>query len=209
MAICDSNYRFLFVDIGAEGRQSDGGIWSRSSIGCAFARGDMNIPPSDYVCEEHVLPYVFVADEAFQLTNYMMRPYPGKNLTKEKRIFNYRLSTARRMVECTFGILTSQWRIYRRPINASLDTAGHIVKATIVLHNFLRQKSFNNDSWFNTSNIEDEIACIEQRAGALQNINNIGSNTNTREASQIRNNFTTYFNNIGAIPWQNSMIAHC
>jgi len=37
------------------------------------------------------------------------------------------------------------------------------------------------------------------RAEALQNIR---TNTNTREASEIRDRFTNYFNNIGAIPWQ-------
>jgi len=95
MAICDSDYKFVLVDIGAAGRQNDGGIWSRSTMGQAFAEGQINIPLSDRVSERFILPYVLVADEAFQLTNYMMRPFPGKEgLTKEKGIFNYRLSRA-------------------------------------------------------------------------------------------------------------------
>lgn len=127
-----------------------------------------------------------------------MRPFPGKNLSKERRIFNYRLSRARRMIACTFGILSSQWRIYKKPINTSVETATDIVKATIVLHNFRRQNNNNNTYCaFNTLNTENEIEF--ERAEALKEINNIDTNTNTFEASEIRNNFINYFNNIGAI----------
>lgn len=95
MAICDSDYKFVLVDIGAAGRQSDEGVWSRSTMGQAFAEGQMNIPLPDRVTEGPILPYVLVGDEAFQLTNYMMRPFPGKGLTEEKGIFNYRLTVER------------------------------------------------------------------------------------------------------------------
>jgi len=49
--------------------------------------------------------------------------------------------------------------------------------------------------------MENKIASFEMRAEALQNINNIDTNTNSREASEIRDRFTNYFNNIGDIPW--------
>ncbi|KAM0731599.1 hypothetical protein ACS0PU_001141 [Formica fusca] len=203
MAVCDSNYKFLLVDIGAAGRQSDGGIWSRSTMGEAFAAGEMDIPPPDHVFEGPILPYVLVADEAFQLTNYTMRPFPGKGgLTKEKRIFNYRLSRARRMVECAFGILSSQWRIYKRPINTSIQTAENIVKATIVLHNFLRQNTEDINCFSETTNVMDIPTLSEIEAAAFKDLGNVGSNTHTREAYHIRSIFVDYFSNEGAIPWQ-------
>ena len=52
------------------------------------------------------LSYIVVGDEFFPLRNNMLRPYPGRNLSKEKCVFNYHLSRAHRIVENAFGIYT-------------------------------------------------------------------------------------------------------
>jgi hypothetical protein len=65
------------------------------------------------------VPYVFVGDEAFGLSQRMMRPHAGKSLTLKKGVFNCRLCRARRFIECSFGILTIKWRIFHRPLNVS------------------------------------------------------------------------------------------
>lgn len=83
-------------------------------------------------------PYVVVGDEAFPLTTYLMKPFPGKNLSDEKLIFNYRLSRARRTSENAFGILTSRFQIYKKAMYTSPETVNTIIFATVVLHNYLR-----------------------------------------------------------------------
>ncbi|KAK8787435.1 hypothetical protein V5799_022789 [Amblyomma americanum] len=54
-----------------------------------------------------------------------------------KRIFNYRLSRARRCVENAFGVMASRFRIFRRVINLLPENADYVVMASCVLHNFL------------------------------------------------------------------------
>ena len=66
-----------------------------------------------------------------------MKPYPGKNLNQCQRIYNYRLSRARRTTENAFGILVAKWRIFRRAIRANVTLVEKIVQATICLHNYL------------------------------------------------------------------------
>jgi hypothetical protein len=59
----------------------------------------------------------------------------NSQLTMANRMFNCRLSKARRYIECTFGILASRWRILHRPLNVEIQAAENIIKACCVLQN--------------------------------------------------------------------------
>ena len=73
--------------------------------------GRVNLPfpaPLSRIESGEALPYMFVGDEAFPLRPYLMRPFPGRSLDNDsRRIFNYRLSRARRVVENAFGKFNS------------------------------------------------------------------------------------------------------
>ncbi|XP_051508028.1 uncharacterized protein LOC127414207 [Myxocyprinus asiaticus] len=108
MALVDSSYRFLYVDVGCNGRISDGGVFGGCSLQDALENRTSNIPaPAPLPASDRLLFYFIVADEAFPLKEYLMKPYPNRRLYVEQRIFNYRLSQARRAVENAFGISES------------------------------------------------------------------------------------------------------
>lgn len=114
LAVCDSNYRFTFVDIGSYGKASDSSIYKHSVLFQKMNENTLNIPNDRPVSiAGDPLPFTFIGDEAFGLSTHMQRPYGGKNLSQKKKIFNYRLSRARRYIECAFGILTNKWRIFQ------------------------------------------------------------------------------------------------
>lgn len=132
MAACDANYNFTWVDIGAAGRESDGGVFSNSDFGKYLELSSLNFPhPQPLNGTNIAVPFCFVGDEAFPLLPNLMRPYPGKSLPLHQQVFNYRLSRERRTVENTFGILASKWHIYKKRIIADVSTIRLIIMATL------------------------------------------------------------------------------
>lgn len=196
MAVADTNYRFVYVDIGSYGKDCDSSIFKRSSLWKSIIRNEHELPTKKCISgiQDVEVPYFLVGDEAFALHQHLLRPYGGCNLAIKKRIFNYRLSRARRYVECTFGILSNKWRIFHRPINVKPDFAVAIVKACVVLHNFVRDRDGYQveDTDFITG-LEDVPRQTQSRGGLTPN--------------NIRNILSDYFvSNIGAVPWQMSKI---
>ncbi|XP_044741064.1 protein ALP1-like [Chrysoperla carnea] len=210
LAICDANYSFTFVDIGAYGRRSDGGIFRDSEMGKKFEKREMNVPKPELLTVDGMpLPYVLVGDEAFQLTSFLMRPYPGRGgLNQERHIFNYRLSRARRTIENAFGILVSQWRILKKPIESTVENAVKIVQAVVVLHNWLR-KSDNDNTYIPSEMVDNDgpngfVPGLWRKNSdsALEDNKAYGNNFSSRIATQIREEFCVYFNSEGAVHWQ-------
>lgn len=83
-----------------------------------------------------------MADDAFRLSDNLMIPYSQRNLTEEKRIFNYMLSRTQRIIKNYFGTLSSRFRILLKTINLSPEKATIIVR-TCHLHNYLRKKNID------------------------------------------------------------------
>ena len=142
LAICDARYCFSFVDVGEYGSNNDSGIFLNSEMGDLFRQGNLNIPPRSKISgSDYELSYFLVGDEIFPLQDWLMRPYAGSSLINElRKIFNYRLSRARRVTENTFGILVARWRVLQSPIDATSEKVEKIVLACIALNNYLRQR---------------------------------------------------------------------
>ncbi|KAJ8912368.1 hypothetical protein NQ315_014735 [Exocentrus adspersus] len=96
-----------------------------------------------------------VGDDAFPLKKYVMKPYSRHGMSESQRMFNYRLSRTRRIVENAFGIMASRFRIFSRSIEVCPDKVDDIVKAACALDNWLRRTSTNHYMPPGTTDHED------------------------------------------------------
>jgi len=195
MAVVDANYKFVMIDVGAYGKDSDGGVLSNSTFYQRIEIGSLKLPKEGELKNSYVLaPFVFIGDEAFHLLNYLMRPFPRKQAQDNaKAYYNYRLSRARMTVECAFGIISSTFRILLKSIKTKGKNADHIIKAICILHNIIidLEKENVTSTQHNNSNDID----ITPYGNQTMELNRGGRSNNraTRTAISIRNNFVNFF----------------
>lgn len=93
LAVADAQYNFLYIDVGSYGKDSDSLIFQNSRFNKKLESGDLNIPTGKPLpgMDHPALPYVFVGDEAFSLSQNVLRPYSGKFLSEKK--MNFQLQT--------------------------------------------------------------------------------------------------------------------
>lgn len=112
-------------------------------------------------------------------------------MSHKQKIFNYRLSRARRYIECTFGILSNKFRVFHTPINANFSIAKTIVKASCILHNFIRVRDgYNGNELLSVSGLID-----------------MNLQPTSRTGNTLRELFADYFiSPAGSVSWQDRQI---
>lgn len=191
-AVADANRKFIAVEVGGRGKQSDGGTFHYSVLNKLLENGNLKIPPPAIIPgTTHSLPYVFVGDEAYPLRKHLMRPFPRKILNDERKCFNRRLSRARNSVECAFGILYSKWRFLGRPIETNVGKACLLIKTACLLHNIIRDLEGGDNG---NISLDSNITAISSRPTRSKR-----NNSSTKMARNIRNSFVNYF-------WQNKIV---
>lgn len=93
LAIVDAHLRFIYVDVGTNGRISDSGIWNKCTIKAHLKENTLKIPGAVPLSNiEKEFPFVLIGDEGFPLSTELLIPYPRDLCSgrKNKRIFNYR-----------------------------------------------------------------------------------------------------------------------
>nr|CAI5850163.1 unnamed protein product [Callosobruchus analis] len=154
------------------------------------------------------------ADDAFALTINFMKPYAGQLLSQSpERVFNYRFSRARRIVENAFGIMASVFRVFRKPMQLKVDNVEKITKACVYLHNYLRKSktsrslytpsgSFDNEDLENGTIIPGTWRSITQNDAGLICLDRVPRRPPT-DAKLIREEFKEYFMTAqGKVEWQ-------
>ena len=210
LAVVDAQYRFLFCDVGSQGRCSDAGVFAESDLNVALQDNILNIPDKSKLPGTDIMfPYCLIADEAFPLREYLLKPYPQRNLTKAQRIFNYRISRARRCVENAFGIMANRFRVFLSAICLRPEKVDAIVLASCALHNMLRTVAPNRYTVVTDDN-QDGRATPGTAATANANLPQArvsGRRSSTQAAKQYRDVLCDYFSSPqGSVEWQESMI---
>uniref|UniRef100_A0A3P9L215 DDE Tnp4 domain-containing protein n=1 Tax=Oryzias latipes TaxID=8090 RepID=A0A3P9L215_ORYLA len=200
LVLVDADYCFLVVDVGSYGSNSDGGIFANSVLGKALRDGTLNVPPPSELPgapELGKVNHVIVADEAFPLKPYLLRPYPGHRLSTDRRIFNYCTfvcSRARRISENVFGILSQRFRVFQRTLQVQPSVVDKVVKAACALCNYLRQKGEDqNHATEDDHDCEQPLRGFEHYRGQRASV----------EAQNVRELYKEYFNSpAGEVAWQ-------
>ncbi|XP_051561226.1 uncharacterized protein LOC127445288 [Myxocyprinus asiaticus] len=189
LALVDADCRFLAVDVGSYGSNSDGDVFSHSELGKALRDGTFNVPPPTELPgapELGKVNHVLVVDKAFPLKAYLLRPYPGRHPPLDKRIFNYRLSRVQLISENCFGNLSQRFRVFQRRLQFSPSVVESVVKAACILCNYLQSSEHSQD--------EPPVDDSSDSKGMLQALGCWQGNRSTAEAQNTRDTFKNYFN---------------
>ena len=210
---------FTFVDIAGFGRDNDAALLKESQFGQAFENGELSLPDTLQI-GGNMLPYFGIGDPIFRHKSKLMKAFGGNNLSEEERVFNYRLSRAKRTIENTFGIWAAWWRIFSRPISASVSTSESIYhEGNHLLAQLLANYSECNVHPKDFVDSEDNLgditpgqwrSIVTNSGSNLSDISRLWSNRYSFEASNIRSNLKSYCNSLEeSVSWQLNNVRSC
>ena len=210
MALVDAQYRFIWIDTGGNGSMSDSQIFNASQLSELLNTDTLGLPDSEPLPNsDTVMPFFMLGDDAFALRKTMMKPYGIRNLHREQRIANYRISRGRRVVENAFGILTARNQILLKSIMQRPEVVRDMIEAMVCIHNLLRRRN----PVMNVSLVDGEDDEHNIIPGEWRNQHQLDDGMPARghrarvEGQQQREALKDYFNSpAGAVSWQDRMI---
>jgi len=86
MAVADTNYRFVYVDIGSYGKYCDSTIFKRSTLWTSIQTNALALLSERPLSgtEGPNVPHFFVGEEGFALNRNILRTFGGFNLNVKK-----------------------------------------------------------------------------------------------------------------------------
>ena len=211
MGLVDADYKFIWVEVGSNGSAGDAQVFNSGELKEAIEDDTLNFPPPESIPnDDKDMPYFIVGDDAFALKPWLMKPFSLRKMTRPQRIFNYRLSRARRIVENAFGILAHRWRCLLTTLQQEPTTVTSITMTCVILHNLLSGKKPGE----NQANADKEDAnhniipgTWRDDAALTDGVSEFANNTTTKKAKLQREYLCAYYNSdAGSVPWQEDMI---
>lgn len=194
MALADAEYKFTYIDVGSYGRESDGGVFSRCDLSNALETNTINLPPPKPLpqCVEPI-PYVIVADDAFPIKTYIMKPFAFRKLDMSQRV--------RKRLWYMCGIL-------RKPMEMEPEKCMVSVLAICALHNFLMHRK---STYISTTDFDRDVDGEFRPGNWRSELGNNGlrsiepaahTGRAMESAIDIRERFKQYFITDGELEWQ-------
>ena len=210
MGLSDANYKFLYVDVGAEGSAGDGGTWCRCTLHDAIEQHRAAFPDdSPLPNDDTPIPFHLVADDAFAMKTWLMKPYSHHSQIHHEKIFNYRLSRARRVVENAFGLMQARLRVFGTSMLQQPKNVKKITMCGCVLHNLILERyPFAS----NPVDYEDAQHNLipgpwREEANVMAGLQHPASHNYTRQIKAMRDYLARYYSSeAGAVPWQERMV---
>ena len=211
MAVVDANYRFLYINVGATGAGSDGGVFAKTRLRQQLEEDTLGLPGAEPITADGPeVPYFLVGDEAFPLKTWLMKPVPRRNLTFNERIYNYRISRARRVVENAFGILANKWRCLLFKLSLKPDRIPVVVTACCILHNLLIANRLRDEAnLVDRENAQHQVidGGWRENETIMEPLDPLRGSQMTQAAKIQRQYLVDYVNSEdGAVPWQEDII---
>lgn len=207
LALVDADYKFIWIDVGGVGSQSDAQLFRESDLKAAIDDKSINFPAAEPLPgSDEDMPLFFLGDEAFPLRTYMMKPYSKPRRGDPRvRVANYRISRGRRVVENGFGILSNRFRCFLRTMEQTPDSVRTTVEAAVLLHNLLRIRHPGEQ----LNNVPPRPNAADARNALLLEVpqRNAGRQDD-RDVDTQRDRLKDWFHSpAGSIPWQDEMAA--
>ena len=211
MAVVDADYKFLWVEAGGVGSSSDAQIFGDCELRDLIDDNTLGLPDAEPLPgSDRELPYFLLGDDAFPMRTWLMKPYSRRTENREQKIYNYRISRGRRVVENAFGILSQRFQCLLTTMRQRPETVTSIVLACCCLHNLSRlwypklQKGLVDEE---DANHEVHAGAWRENAQQLQDGPAVRGNTSLAVAKEQRAYLTEYFSSPeGAVAWQDGMI---
>ena len=167
---------FTNVYVGWPGRVHDARVFANSALYVQGQEGTL-LPQCNKRIGGKDVPLVLLGDPAYPLLPWLMKAFPDNGqLTRQQRHFNYRLSSARVVVEHAYGRLKGRWRCLLKRLDVNVCDVPQLVAACCEIHG-----EHFNEEWM--EGIQDSSTTITPTPTATQ----------TDSGQSIRKAFMSHF----------------
>ena len=94
----DSSYKFTDINVGWPGKVHDARVFSNSNIFKKGMEGTLFPESKAKIINRVRVPLCTIADAAYPLLSWVMKPFPETGKLSDELYFNYRLSKAQMVV---------------------------------------------------------------------------------------------------------------